>query len=410
MSETPLSYRSKLTAYLREYRFAIAVITVLVLLSVVLGQFFTSTWLSPVLLMLMGLSWLFSAGGATQQNITDEQFERRLSGGEIRDYIAIGEKSQHALNEQFELMQSELAQLSNLLRTAIVGLLEGFKGMEFQTREQESLVHSMADRIMSHSQEDTQKSVTEEALELVDNFVENITAMSNGSRDLVSALNNMGSHIDGIGKLLGEIDSISAQTNLLALNAAIEAARAGEAGRGFAVVADEVRNLSQRSTEFSGQIRKEFSATRENMQTAALVVGKMASRDMSMTLESRDHLSDVMEDVDKTNEALARDLEHVSQISLAVTADVDKATRSLQFEDMATQLIDHLGTRLEVVDDYLKQREKLSEEGNRAVQGGNLEELQNIRQRYQELEALLQRAEHKAVTQGDVSGGDIELF
>ena len=410
MSAEKTGVVSHLLAHMRQSRMVVAIIVAFVMLSALLGLIINSAWLAPLLLILMGISWLLTDSRNTRQGISDEHLEQRLGGGNIRDYIAINEESQHELNQQFELMQNELQQLSDLLRNAIIGLLEGFKGMEFQTREQENLVHAMAERVMAHSHSDQHKSVTEEALELISVFVDNITAMSAGSRELVSELNSMGDHIDGIGKLLSEIDGISDQTNLLALNAAIEAARAGDAGRGFAVVADEVRNLSQRSTEFSGQIRKEFEATRQNMQAAAVVVGKMASKDMSMTLDSRDHISEVMADVDKTNEEMARDLEAVSQISLAVSADVDKATRSLQFEDMATQLIEHIGNRMMGIDDYLKQREALSSEGNQAVQQGNQAALDEIRQRYRELEELFHRADHKAVTQGDVSGGDVELF
>ena len=397
---------SDLVGIISSYRRIVIIILGFLLLAALLSQFITAAWLSPLLLALMGVAWLYTLRKAGQCPVQ----ERGINGGQIRDYIAIGQESQVTLEHQFELIRDDLGQLSNLLQTAIVGLLEGFKGMESQTREQESLVHTMADRIVTHSADSQHKNVTEEALELINVFVENITAMSDGNRELVGQLTEMSTHIDGIGKLLSEIDGISGQTNLLALNAAIEAARAGEAGRGFAVVADEVRALSQRSEEFSAQIRREFDVIKSNMDAAALVVGQMASKDMSMTVNSKDNLTEVMADIDKTNEALSHDLETVGQLSLAVSADVDKATRSLQFEDMATQLISHITTRVEVVDDYLKQREELSAEGNRAVQEGNEESLEIIRQRYRELEDLFHRADHKAVTQGDVSGGDVELF
>jgi methyl-accepting chemotaxis protein len=133
--------------------------------------------------------------------------------------------------------------------------------------------------------------------EVVTRTLDSINAVSVNSQSLAERVAGLGSQAEGVGRIMGVISDIADQTNLLALNAAIEAARAGEAGRGFAVVADEVRKLAEKTMDATRSvgvaidgIQKQVSQTIEGVQEMTGLADEAAS----LAYESGTALGDIV--------------------------------------------------------------------------------------------------------------------
>jgi len=142
-------------------------------------------------------------------------------------------------------------------------------------QEMSATVHEVSENCNKASESAHKASETaREGGAIVGDTLTLMHSIADSVRETARSVQQLGSRSDQIGKIVGVIDDIADQTNLLALNAAIEAARAGEQGRGFAVVADEVRKLAERTTKATKEIAEMIQSVQTETRGA---VEKMQS-------------------------------------------------------------------------------------------------------------------------------------
>ena len=315
--------------------------------------------------------------------------------------------------QEITVIQAELAQLKTVIADAVVTMTGSFNGLHTLTSGQSEVVHSLMSSLGESSENEEGLNFSKFAKEtdkVFKYFIDHILDISKQSMEMVGVINDLEEHMAKVEKLLTDVQGIADQTNLLALNAAIEAARAGEAGRGFAVVADEVRNLSRNSDKFSEEIRVVVNASKTNIKLAHDMIEKMASKDMNVAITSKANIDTMMADITIMNDAIATKIAEVSGLTEQIEASVGDAVRGLQFEDMARQMVEYMDSNIlhfQAMSDEVRIGLGVFKTGNGSAWRGELE--QGV-SRLHEMKQQWSVQEKKVVTQSSMEEGDIELF
>ena len=309
-----------------------------------------------------------------------------------------------AVAQQAKQITQHSRQVDGLLNTAIAQLTASFTNLNRLIGRQISIAASLTDR---YSERDSDAAAgglsfqqfvitTQETLGL---FVDSTIETSRTSMELVDSIDRITHKIGEIVKSTSDMDAIAKQTNLLALNAAIEAARAGEAGRGFAVVADEVRALSTRSSVFSEEIRTHINMVHKELQQADTAISHLAAKDMSFAMTSKKQVQSMLGDLELMNGKTVHAVEELEQVSRAVADDVNTAITALQFQDLSSQLLAQVRKHSEQLEHFSLNLEGMAELPQDAQQ-------QHVRAQQQHLSNKL----HNPVSQTSMHAGEIDLF
>lgn len=333
----------------------IFVITCVALGGIVL---FKSTLISCLATLLVGASALVMLYSSSEDTEVESRDERREINEKFKHLLETVQQKSLPVCSNIDELSSEIQRLAE---DSSVRLHESFQGLSESAGTGKNLMMGIVEQL-SDSESETEKGKSKVSLKgfadevgkILDDYVSLFIDISNKSIQAVHNIQDMVKHLDGMFGLINDIRGIADQTNLLALNAAIEAARAGEAGRGFAVVADEVRKLSQDSNALNEQIRERAETAKMTVTNVEKVVGDIASLDMNIAIDAKGHLDGMLKQLERVNNKVAESIAQNAEIGEEINQEVFRAITALQTADRIVQYAQHvvsaskaLGTILE---------------------------------------------------------------
>jgi len=246
-------------------------------------------------------------------------------------------------------------------------------GTQEQTTQAEEIakaIEQMAKSIAVNSENASDAAQTaeqarlaaEEGGKVVQDTIKEMKEIANVVRQSAATIHNLGKSSDQIGEIIGVIEHIADQTNLLALNAAIEAARAGEQGRGFAVVADEVRKLAEQTTKATKQIAEMVQQIQQDSHGAVnsmanatkqvdegIVLADKAGESLHKIVEISQKVTQMVsqiavanEEQSSTSEQISKNMESIAAVTQQTASGTQQIARAAEDLNRLTEKLQHL--------------------------------------------------------------------
>ncbi|GAA8943672.1 methyl-accepting chemotaxis protein TlpB [Helicobacter pylori] len=275
----------------------------------------------------------------------DKDLRAKIDVGDRNDEISQVGRGVNLFVENARLIMEEIKGISTLNKTSMDKLVQITQETQKSMKNSSTILNSVKNKatdiagMMNISIEQSQglrkrlietQGLVKESKDAIGDLFSQITESAHTEEELSSQVEQLSRNADDVKSILDIINDIADQTNLLALNAAIEAARAGEHGRGFAVVADEVRNLAGRTQKSLAEINSTIMVIVQEINTV--------SSQMNLNSQKMERLSDMSKSVQETYEKMSSNLSSVVQDSNQSMDDYAKSGH--QIEAMVSDFVE----------------------------------------------------------------------
>ncbi|MCQ2764815.1 methyl-accepting chemotaxis protein TlpB [Helicobacter pylori] len=275
----------------------------------------------------------------------DKDLRAKIDVGDRNDEISQVGRGINLFVENARLIMEEIKGISTSNKTSMNKLVQVAQETQKSMKDSSTTLNSVKNKatdvanMMNASIEQSQglrkrlietQGLVKESKDAIGDLFSQITESAHTEEELSSKVEQLSRNADDVKSILDIINDIADQTNLLALNAAIEAARAGEHGRGFAVVADEVRNLA-------GRTQKSLAEINSTIMVIVQEINAVSSQ-MNLNSQKMERLSDMSKSVQETYEKMSSNLSSVVRDSNQSMDDYAKSGH--QIEAMVSDFVE----------------------------------------------------------------------